>query len=139
MKIGLNCKFYRGDAGSIATTEVKNVRDVSTDLSLSTEDATTREAEGWEVIETILFSGNLEWEMLAKDTTDANLTAFRTAFLARTAIALAVLDKVNGEGMDADYKITGFKRQESLKGIVSYAITAQPVFETRAPRWKPPG
>lgn len=134
-KIGIDCKLYQGVAGSLATTEIGNVKDVTINLELGEEDATTREAQGWEVTEPILFSASLEFEMLWKPT-DANFTALRTAFFSRAAIALAALDGASGQGLDADFRIVKFTRNEPIKGLVSVSVTAKPVFETRAPSWK---
>jgi hypothetical protein len=133
--IGLNCKLYVGAAGSLATTEIGNVRDVTLNLEVAEEDATTREAQGWEVTELILFSASLEFQILWK-TTDANFTTLRTAFFAKSAVALAALDGAAGQGLDADFKISKFTRTEPIKGIVVADITAKPVFLTRAPTWK---
>lgn len=134
-KIGLDCKLYIGAAGALASTEIGNVRDVTLNLEIGEEDATTREAEGWEVTELILFSASLEFEILWK-TTDANFTTLRQAFFNKAAVALAALDGAGGQGLDADFKIAKFTRSEPIKGIVTASVTAKPVYLTRAPSWK---
>lgn len=135
IKIGLNCKFYRGAAGATAGTEIQNVKDLTMNLEVTEEDATTREGDGWETPEPILFRMSLEWEMNWKPG-DANFQALRQAFFAKSAIALAALDGVGGEGIDADFKIFKFARSEPVAGIVKVSVTAKPVYVTRSPNWK---
>ncbi|HUT10072.1 MAG TPA: hypothetical protein VMY35_17355 [Phycisphaerae bacterium] len=134
VRIGLDCKFYRGPAGALASLEVKNVKELTLVLELTEEEATTREAEGWEMTEPILFRSSLEWTMNWKPS-DTNFAAFKTAFFAKAAIALAALDGPGGEGLDADYKMFRFTRAEP-KGIVTVSCLAKPVFVSRAPKWK---
>jgi len=133
--IGLNCKLYRGPAGATAAQEVKNVKDVTLNLEVTEEDATTREGAGWETPEPILFRASIDFEMNWK-TSDPNFTALQQAFFAKSAIAIAALDGPGGQGFDFDAKVFKFTRTEPVAGIVKVAVTVKPVYVTRAPNWK---
>ena len=45
--LGLDAKLFRGEAGTQATIEVTNVKDVSLTLESGEADVTTRAAQGW--------------------------------------------------------------------------------------------
>ena len=47
--LGLDAKLFRGEAGTQATIEVTNVKDVSLTLESGEADVTTRAAQGWKL------------------------------------------------------------------------------------------
>jgi hypothetical protein len=67
---------------------------------------------------------------------DAGFAAIKNAYLNGTAIALAILDGADGEGLDADFAITSFSRSENLEDAMTVSVTAKPTYSTRAPAWK---
>jgi len=132
-RIGLDATLYRGTAGQKAATEMKNVRNVTLNLESSTADITTRATNGWKAYASTLKDASLEFEMI--DTAgDTDLAAIRAAWLAGTALAFFA-DDGGGEGLDADFIISGFTRSEPLEDAITYKVTIKPTYLTRAPTW----
>ena len=135
IKLGMNAKLYYGTAGSLATTEMTNVQDVTLNLETGEADVTTRGNSGWRATAATLKTGSVEFKMIW-DTGDAGFTAIKTAYFNATAIALAVLDATGGEGLDADFTVTNFSRSEPLEEAITVSVTVKPTYSTRAPTWK---
>jgi hypothetical protein len=134
IRLGMEAKLYYGPAGSTATTELTNVKDVTLNLETGEADVTTRGNQGWRATVATLKNGSVEFEMIW-DTGDAGFTAIREAYFNNTAIALAILDGESGEGLDADFSITNFTRNEPLEEAITVSVTAKPTYSTRAPAW----
>ncbi len=137
MKLGFEGKLYYGAAGSLATNEMTNVRDITVSVENGEADVTTRASNGWKATAATLKSGSIEWEMIWEPG-DAGFDAIKNAYFNNTAIALAALDGADGEGLDADFSITKFSRSEPLEDAMKVSVTAKPTQGTglRAPRWK---
>jgi len=137
IKLGMHCKLYFGVAGSTATTELTNVKDVTLNLETGEADVTTRGNQGWRAVVATLKSGSVEFEMVW-DTGDAGFAALKNAYFGNTPIALAILDGAaagGGEGLDADFSVTNFSRSEPLEEAVTVSVTVKPTYSTRAPQW----
>jgi TP901-1 family phage major tail protein len=134
-KLGLEGKLYYGDAGAMASNELKNAKDVTLNLEASEADVTTRANNGWRATVAALKDASIEWEMVW-NSDDAGFAAIKNAYLNGTAIALAILDGADGEGLDADFAITSFSRSENLEDAMTVSVTAKPTYSTRAPAWK---
>lgn len=136
--LGLNCKLFRGTAGTTAATEMKNVKDVTVSLETGEADITTRAAKGWRVSAATLKEASIEWGMLY-DTDDADTQAVSTAFFNNTPLALFVSDG-DGSGLDCDASITQFNIEQNLEEGVNISVTAKPTniggTAGRAPSWK---
>lgn len=120
-KAGFSCILYRGEAGAIATTEAGNTANVTMNLSADTIDVTTRAAKGWRQYIQGLKNGSVDITIYY-DTEDDSYTAFNTAFLNGTAISLFISDG-EGNGVDADFVVTGYTQSEPLEDKVSIDIT----------------
>jgi RNA-directed DNA polymerase len=72
------------------------------------------------------------------DSDDAGFAAIKDAYFNNEPIALAILDGVGGEGLDADFSITNFSRKEALEEAITVSVTAKPTYSTRAPAWVEP-
>jgi hypothetical protein len=134
-RLGLEGKLYYGDAGSLASNELKNAKDVTLNLESSEADVTTRGNNGWRATVAALKDASVEFD-LVWDTGNAGFTAIKNAYLNGAAIALAILDDLDGEGLDADFSITSFSRGEPLEEAMTVSVTAKPTYSTRAPQWK---
>ena len=134
VKLGMTCKAYYGVAGSIAANLMPNVTDVTINLSTDEADATTRGNNGWKATVGTLKEGSIDFTMIW-DTDESGFTAIKNAWLDSEAVALAFLDEENGEGLDADFSITNFTRNEPLKEVVTVSVTAKPTYSTRSPEW----
>jgi hypothetical protein len=132
-KLGMQCKAYYGTAGATATNEMPNVTDVTINLETGEADVTTRGNNGWRATAATLKNGSVEFEMVW-DSGDAGFAACKDAYFNATPVALAFLDD-DGEGLDADFSITNFTREEPLEGAVKAKVTAKPTYSTRAPTW----
>ena len=107
--LGLEAKLFFGAAGSTATTEMKNVKDV-----------TLKEA-------------SVEFEMIW-DTADSGFNAIRKAYFGSSALSLFVSDG-EGNGLDADFVVTSFSRSEPLEEALKVSVTCKPTLVSRAPTW----
>jgi predicted secreted protein len=134
IKLGMECKLYHGAAGATATTLLANVKDLTLNLEKGEADVTTRANQGWRAVVATLKSGSVEFEMVW-DTEDAGFAALKNAYFNNTPIALAILDGENGEGLDADFSVTNFTRNEPLEEAVTVNVTVKPTYSTRAPAW----
>jgi len=134
IKLGMEAKLYHGPAGSTATSELTNVKDVTLNLETGEADVTTRGNQGWRATVATLKNGSVEFEMIW-DTSDAGFTAIQQAYFNNTPIALAILDGAGGSGLDADFSITNFTRNEPLEEAMTVSVTAKPTYSTRAPAW----
>lgn len=132
--LGLDAKLLRGTAGSTGSTEVKNVKDLTLNLESGEADVTTRATKGWRATVATLKEASLEFGILY-DTEDADFQAFSEAYFNNTPLALFVTDGA-GNGLDADFSITGFSVEQPLEEALSVSVTAKPTASTRAPEWK---
>lgn len=135
--LGLKAKLYVGSAGSTASTEITNVKDVTLDLSASEADITTRAANGWTVYLPALKDATLSFTM-NYEPTNSSFTSIQSAFFGHTALAMLVADN-SGAGLDADFVYTGFTINQPLTDAVTVDVTARPTDATRAPAWYTPG
>jgi hypothetical protein len=135
-KLGMNCKAYYGTAGNTANILMDNVKDVTLNLSTGEADVTTRGNNGWRATAATLKEGSVEFQMVW-DTDDLGFVAIKDAWFAAGPIALMFLDDVagSGSGLDADFVITNFSRNEPLEEAVTVDVTAKPTYSTRAPTW----
>lgn len=132
-KLGLDAKIYHGTAGTKASTEMKNVTDVTLNLETGEADITTRAAEGWRITAATLKEASVEFDMVW-DTTDSGFNAIQQAFFGNKAIALFVSDG-DGNGLDADFVVSSFSRSEPLEEALKVSVTCKPTLVDRAPTW----
>jgi len=76
----------------------------------------------------------LSFEITDEDS-DAFLAAIRAAAMADTRVAMFAKDVSGGEGLDADWYITEFSRDESNSEFIAYKVTAVVTDEDRDPTW----
>lgn len=131
--LGLNAKLFRGAAGTQGATEMKNVKDLTLSIESGDADVTTRAAKGWRASVATLKEATLEFEM-NYDTEDEDFGAVQDAFFNNTPLAFFVSDGA-GNGLDADWVITGFNVEQPLEEATTVSVTAKPTVDTRAPQW----
>lgn len=134
IRLGMEAKLYHGAAGATAATEMPNVKDVTLNLEKGEADVTTRGNQGWRATVGTLKDGSVEFEMVW-DSSDSGFAAIKNAYFANTAIALLILDAEDGEGLDADFSVTNFSRNEPLEEAITVSVTVKPTYSTRAPAW----
>ena len=137
IKLGMQAKLnYKtgGQSGAGSWTALGNVRDVTLSLEAGEADVTTRANNGWRATVATLKDASVEFEMVW-DTADAGFTAIKNAFFQNATIGLQVLDGDSGEGLQADFMITGFSRSEALEEALSVSVTAKVTYSATAPSW----
>ena len=134
VKLGLDCKLFRGEAGTTAAELVENIKDVSLNMESSEADVTTRKADGWKLSVATLKDASIEATILY-DTEDEDYNAFCNAFMNKTPVALFVTDG-DGTGLDADFSITNFSMEQPLEEAVTVSVTFKPTMVSRKPEWK---
>lgn len=133
-KLGLDAKLFYGTAGSSASTELTNVKDVTLSLETGEADITTRAAEGWRATAATLKDASVEFTMVW-DTEDAGFSAIQNAFFNASPLSLFITDG-EGSGLDADFVVTSFSRSEPLEEALTVSVTCKPTIVDRAPAWK---
>lgn len=132
--LGLNCKLYRGTAGTRAITEMSNITDLRLEMEHDEADITTRASGGWKMTLPALRDAEIRFEMLY-DSSDPDFTAVRSAFFARGALAFFVTDG-SGCGLDCDCIVTGFSIVQDLTDAVKVSVTLKPSASAgRVPAW----
>lgn len=133
---GLTGELLRDAAGATATTEIENVRDVTLTNTTVEADTTSRKSVNWKSSKVILLESVLTFDMLDDlNDDDGAITAVRTAWSTKASIALYPKDATAGEGLDADWNITSFTRNEPLEDVITYSVEAKPNNEDREPIW----
>ncbi len=137
IKLGMDARLnYKtgGQGGGGAWTELANIKDVTLSLETGEADVTTRANSGWRAIVATLKEASVEFEMVW-DTADAGFTAIKNAFLTNAPIGFQVLDGDTGSGLQADFMITAFSRNEALEEALTVSVTAKVTYSTTPPSW----
>lgn len=137
IKLGMEAKLlYKagGQGGGGSWTALGNVRDVTLSLEAGEADVTTRANSGWRATVATLKEASVEFEMVW-DTEDAGFTAIRSAFFGNSPIGLQALDATGGQGLQADFSITNFSRNEALEEAITVSVTAKVTYSTTPPSW----
>lgn len=136
-----NAKFYRnsGTYGSPTWDLISNVKDLTLNLDKDETDVTTRASGGFKEFVDGLIDASIEFSMLW-DTSDADFTAIRTAFFAKTAIEFLILDGLQAtagsQGLRVTCMIKAFTRNETLGEALMVDCTIRPVKNANAaPAW----
>lgn len=124
LKLGFESKLYIGPAGATATTEAKNVKDVTLDLESAEVDASSRASGKFKIYIQGRIDAGLEFKMNV-DEDDTTLSTIRTAWLNRTAIAVKV-DLGDGMAFDTDAIVTKFTNEQPDEEIISYSVSVKP-------------
>jgi predicted secreted protein len=137
IKLGMEAKLLfkvGGQGGGGAWTVLGNTRDVTLNLEAGEADVTTRANSGWRATVATLKEASVEFEMVW-DTADAGFTAIKNAFFQNDPIGLQVLDDTAGQGLQADFSITNFSRNEALEEAITVSVTAKVTYSATAPSW----
>ena len=98
-------------------------------------DTTTRGANGWSTFAQTLTDGSIDFNMVWDDE-DLAFQAIQTAFFGKFDMAFLCLDKEGGQGLDADFSITNFTRNETLSDVLTVDVTIKPAYSlTHPPTW----
>jgi hypothetical protein len=133
INMSLDAKLYRGPAGSTATTEVNTCKDVSLKVKKGEAKISSR-ASRWALVKGALKEAEFDVEFNS-DANDPHLQAIIVAFVSDTPLAFKIADKVNGQGMDADFEIMEMDDEQKLEEGVTIKFTIKPTFVNRYPAW----
>jgi len=136
-KLGLDAQlnFKAGGVAAGGTwAEMVNCKDVTFNMEKGEADVTTRGNNGWRAMKAILKEGSVEWEMV-NDDTDTGLAAVKNSFLNNAVLGLQILDEDSGEGLQADFEVFGFTRNEPLEEAQTYSVTAKITYSANPPEW----
>jgi len=137
IRIGLYGELYYGTTGSTPVTEAANVDAVALAISKRTAERIKRKKR-YVTKKVTVTEATLSFE-ISDEEGDAFLSAVKTAAMADTRIALYALDVAaasGGEGLNADWYITEFSRDENNAEFMSYKVTAVLTDEDRDPAWE---
>lgn len=141
IKLGIDAKLYAcaaGIGGAPSWTELVKAKNVTLGLSQGEADVSTR-AAGWKLTAAALTEAGIDLEM-QWDTADPGFGILKTAFLAKAAIGIAVMDGgitvAGSEGLWADCVVTQFDREEPLEESLMTKITLKPAATANTPQWK---
>ncbi len=140
IKLGMEAKLYydASGVGGSSWTELDNVKDLTLNLETGEADVTTRGNQGWRATVATLKDGSIEFKMVW-DTEDSGFTAIKNAYFNNTAISFAIMDgdiaTAGSQGLQADFSITNFSRNEPLEEAVTVSVTAKPTYSATAPAW----
>jgi hypothetical protein len=132
-RIGLNGTFKHGASGTTAVTTSDAVDDVTLNISKRMAEA-VRRGKTFVAKKPVITEASIDfkvWDIVG----DALVAALETAFFADSRIALFPTSEQSGKGLDADYYITQFNRQEDNEDMVFYNVKAEPTDEERDPSW----
>lgn len=136
-----NAKTYR-NTGSYASPVwdlVDSIKDLTLNLDKDETDVTTRASGGFKEFVDGLIDASIEFSMLW-DTSNADFTAIRQAYFAKTAIEFLVLDGLvattGSQGLRVTCMVKSFTRNETLGEALMVDVTVRPVKNANAaPAW----
>lgn len=138
VRLGLDARLYYGPAGTSATTEITNVKDLTLNLEKAEADVTTRANNGWRATVGTLKDASIEFQMVW-DSADGGFTAIRQAFLDNTPLDFKILsgadDDPDAEGLLATCEVFAFTRNEALEEAITVDVTIKPTYADNAPSW----
>lgn len=132
-KMGFEGQIFYGAAGSTATNQLLNARDI-TETFDTEEGSTKRRGDGstppMNSFRVVGRTYSLEWQMIHK-TDDSYLTAMIAAAVAGTPVAIRTKSYSSGLGYDGDMNLK-FKRGKPLNGEQTFDFTATVNEESRS-------
>ena len=142
MKLGFAGKLYVGNPGADGAepttySELKNVKDVSINLSRDRADVTTRAAQGYKVEVATLASLSIEFESIW-DSEDAALGIVKSAYFDNSVIWVKALDSGNGSGVKFPASVADFSLNQPLAEAQTVRVTLVPTYHTVGGDYAPP-
>ena len=130
-----------GVAAAGAWAELTNIKDVTFSLEAAEADATSRGSGGWKQDVPTIRSASVEFQMIW-DNANPVFAAFAAAFTAQThaekVIGLQVFSEDGGDGLQADFAIFQFSRNEELAELMTADVVMKPTYSLTAPAWVTP-
>ena len=133
-KMGFEGILYYGTAGSTASTQLTNCKDITIGGDVERGDTTVRGSGSTPPVKSSSVTSvalTIEFTML-NDSTDASLEALKVAAAAGTPVALRGKDYSSGKGPDADFNLS-VSKPWPLNGEQVVTFTAEADRGSREP------
>ncbi len=117
--------------------ELANVKDNTLSLEATEIEATTRSSGGWRQLIPGIKEAGVEFEILWVPT-DPGCQALREAFWNREMIGLQILDETDGHGLQGDFAVFKFPRNEQLEEGLTISVGVKPTVSATPPSWIEP-
>lgn len=127
-KLGFEAKLFIGTAGAAPSDELTNITDVSISLESPEVDVTARNSGKFKTYIPGMIDAGVEFSIFA-DADDTKLTQLRTAWLARTAIAVKV-ELGDNAFFQSDMIVSNFSNDQQTEEAISYQVTLKPTITT---------
>jgi hypothetical protein len=132
--MGFEGQVFYGVKGSTAATQIGNSRDIKISVDPQMGDTTVRGTTGTAPVETEGVS-SLKWSMtlnMVNSTSDAVVSALKTAAYGGTQVAIRMKDYAAGKGYDGDCNVK-CEQGVPIKGEQTVDFTFTPNRDSRAP------
>lgn len=127
--LGKDARIYQGIADAVlsALVEMNKVKDVTVNMEDNVVDATTRASGRFKSQAPTFGELSIEWDM-PWNPDDPSFVAIKAAYLNKTQIELAALDKAKiiagAQGPKGTFYITSFSRSEPLEEGITVSVKA---------------
>jgi hypothetical protein len=126
-KMGFHGKIYYGAAGSTASTEITNSRDINYNIETEKAETTVRGTgtnPPQKTEDVVAVGTSIEWTMLEK-ADDTTLEALKVAVATGAPMAIRTKSHASGKGFDGDATLS-MRHGKPLKGEQTLQFTASP-------------
>ncbi len=135
--IGINGTLnYKPDGqdDAAAWAELVEATDVTLTCEADEVDATTRANGGWRAYVPGIKEATVETS-LVYDNSDTSMIAIKDAFLAGQMVGLQVLEGDTGQGLQGDFRVFAFGREEAMGDVMKVPVTFKVTKSSTAPSW----
>ncbi len=142
MKLGFQGSLEVGATGTNGAepttySVLKNVKDVTINLSRDRADVTTRAAQGYKIEVATLASLSVEFESIW-DSEDTALGIVKSAYFNNDVVWVKALDSKTGSGVKFPASVADFSLNQPLGEAQTVRITLVPTYHTVAGDYAPP-
>lgn len=123
-----------GQADAGAWAELVEATDVTLSIEADEIDATSRANGGWKGLIPGLKSATVETS-LVYDASDTTFGDIKDAFLADQMVGLQVLEGDTGQGLQGDFRVFSFGREEQMGDVMKVPVTFKTTKSDTAPSW----
>ena len=127
-KLGYEAKLFVGTKNEAPSTEVTNATDIEVSLNCDAVDVTARNSGAFKVYIPGMIDAELSFKIFA-DASDTQLNIIRSAWLARTPIAVKV-ELGDGYAFQCDAIVTDMSNSQTVDDAVAYNVTLKPTIDS---------
>ena len=127
-KLGFENKCYLGSAGSAPSTEMTNISNLQINFGGQKVDATARNTGAFKTYIPGMIDPSLSFTVHA-DAGDTNLATLRSAYIARSAVAIKV-ELGDGWAFQSDMIVDSLDNGQETESITDYNVVLAPTITT---------